>query len=203
MLPATLYGRQVGPDEIRYRIQSGAPAYGTSANRPERVVFERTAQLSPEVYSLPLLKQVPAIGYLPAWKIAAMLQPADAGAFAHLQAQAALATWARSAKPSPCDPPDFGALPSDFTGTNDDRTVRALKSFQRWSLLNGYEGQRTDGQLDAYTLGSLITAAHGILATPPGQPPPPSTKTAMLWWGVAGALTFAVIFKDEIERLFK
>ncbi|HRI69360.1 MAG TPA: hypothetical protein PK156_34250, partial [Polyangium sp.] len=92
----------------------------------------------------------------------------------YLQAQALLALWARQ-NPSVCIPSDYGANPTDFTGTSTPRTTMALASFQAWwNRSRSSSPLRADGVLDEGTYRALysVTAAQIPSSIPAPNPQP-------------------------------
>lgn len=92
----------------------------------------------------------------------------------YLQAQALLALWARQNQGS-CIPSDYGANPTDFTGTATPRTTMALACFQAWWNRSWSSSPlRADGVLDDATYRALynVTAAQ-IPNSPPAPNPQP------------------------------
>jgi len=93
----------------------------------------------------------------------------------YLQAQALLALWARQNQ-SVCIPSDYGANPTDFTGTATPRTTMALACFQAWwNRSRSSSPLRADGVLDDATYRALygVTAAQ-IPTSPPALNPAPA-----------------------------
>lgn len=98
----------------------------------------------------------------------------DPAVYASVQAD--LATW-RKLVPGQCNPADFGADPSEFTGIDTPRTHSALSSFQQWYNVAHPLGTfapgtttvpasiRTDGTLDQLTYIALHGTVVKLLAT--------------------------------------
>lgn len=94
----------------------------------------------------------------------------------YLQAQALLALWAKQ-NSSACIPADYGANPTDFTGTATPRTTMALASFQAWwNRSRSSSPLRADGVLDEATYRALysVTAAQIPSTIPAPTPPAPA-----------------------------
>jgi LysM domain len=95
----------------------------------------------------------------------------------YLQAQALLALWARQ-NPSSCLPSDYGANPTDFTGTATPRTTMALASFQAWwNRSRSSSPLRADGVLDEATYRALYSVTAAQIPTSPPVPNPQPVPT--------------------------
>lgn len=92
----------------------------------------------------------------------------------YLQAQALLALWARQNANS-CIPSDYGANPTDFTGTATPRTTMALASFQAWwNRSRSSSPLRADGVLDEATYRALYSVTAAQIPTTPAPTPQPA-----------------------------
>jgi hypothetical protein len=107
----------------------------------------------------------------------------------YLQAQALLALWARQNANS-CIPSDYGANPTDFTGTATPRTTMALASFQAWwNRSRSSSPLRADGVLDEATYRALysVTAAQIPTTPAPAPQPAPNPLPQLPPWLTGGA----------------
>jgi hypothetical protein len=99
------------------------------------------------------------------------------------EVQLSLAKWGVR-YPADCDPADYGRTAADFTGIMDQRTGKALASFQNWwNKQHPTRLVRVDGVLDQATLNVLretdkmISASVPALPAQPWFPPPPAPST--------------------------
>ena len=165
---------------VRKRIQTGAPIYGSSPDRPvtapRRVPFR---ELSPEALN--------SLAVRPQQAGDAQRYVQDTGAI-YQRAQALLVLWRKAG--GPCEPADFGAAVSDLSGDNTPRTEAAVKSFQQWANQNG-DDLRSDGVLDQATLGDLV-----IVTAPAAQAQQAGAKSAWPLWLVGGATLAAVLWSE-------
>lgn len=115
------------------------------------------------------------------------------------QSQAMLAAW--NAKTKAGQPPNFGTLYSDLSGTLDWRTRTCLSSFQVWANATRGAALRTDGTLDAPTYQALLVVTAEIANAPGGgsTPPPrapkkkPSNATLATGAALLGAVALAAL----------
>lgn len=198
--------RPVTEADLHRRIVHGRPVWTFSPNAPRRpVVRPLTMRLHPAAFPV-VLSLLPAAALVPHGQMrrifarqagqavpASTARPMSAAAATtpdgdvgpiqdngalYLQAEILLAAW-RKTHAGVCDPPDFGDRADDFRGMADERTVRAIKSFQKWGNAHGAE-LTPDGQLDVPTYALLMQVGGEALqqhAIEPNKPAEPSPKS--------------------------